>query len=306
MSPEQAAGKKVDRRSDIFSFGLLLYEMLSGQRAFSGDTPAATIEAIMRCQPFSLRAALPQVAPELDLIVMRCLDKEVSDRTQSIIDVKIALENILATRVAAGAMQSIAVLPFINMSADKENEYFADGLAEEIINVLAQNPDFKVIARTSSFSFRDKRIQIDEIAQKLGVEYVLEGGVRKTDSRIRVTVNLVKAVDGFQLWSQRFDSDIADIFTVQDEIGRAIARELKGTLSHQMSRSRSGGRTPNLEAYNAYLKGRYHLHRFTAADQRKAKDYFEEVIHLDPDYALGYSGLATYHAWGHSGPDNYS
>ena len=303
MSPEQAGGGDVDRRSDIFSFGLLLYEMLSGQRAFSGKTPPETIKGtILGGQARSLRTTIPQVPPELDRIVMRCLDQERSRRFQSMIDIKTALENLFATRAEEGKTPSIAVLPFVNLSAERDNDYFGDGLAEEIINSLTQTAGLKVIARTSSFMFRDKAVQMDEIARQLKVSHVLEGSVRKTGGRIRVTTHLVNAIDGYQLWSQRFDGEMADVFTVQEEIAIAITKELKGKLGGSpLGRSR-----PNLEAYSAFLKGRFHLHKFGAADQAKAKEYFQAAISLDPDYARAYSGLAMYYSWGPDAFDSQS
>ena len=297
MSPEQAWGRRVDARSDIFSFGLLLYEMFSGRRAFSGKTPEATMEAILYETPPPLRSLVPQAPPELESIVMRCLDKELARRFQSMIEVKLALDDLAARGIAGQPRPSIAVLPFANLSTDKENDYFADGLTEEIINLLAQTAELNVIARTSSFSFRDKNVPVEEIARKLKVGHVLEGSVRKTGSRIRVTAQLVKASDGFHLWSDRFDGELADIFTVQEEIARAITTALAGAFSRGVPPAHLRQR-PELDAYNAYLKGRYYLHQLTPDALAKAKEHFDSAIALDPNSAVAYSGLALYHTWG--------
>src|SRR5712691_7879766 len=216
MSPEQAQGLPIDARSDIFSFGSVLHEMLSGQRAFSEDTALATMAAIVRDEPRPLDAS-----PELQRIVARCLRKAPQDRFQTIAEVRAALERIPAK--PAGEHPSIAVLPFANMSADKENEYFSDGLAEEIINELAQLPGLKVTARTSAFAFRGKEQDIQKIAEALHVSSVLEGSVRKSGNRLRVTAPLINAADGYHLWSQRYDRELAEVFAMQDEIAAAIA-----------------------------------------------------------------------------------
>jgi eukaryotic-like serine/threonine-protein kinase len=194
MSPEQAQGHPVDARSDIFSFGLVLYSMVSGRRAFTGDTPFALMTAIVKEDPPPLDAP-----PALERIVRRCLAKRPSDRFQTVAEVRSALEQLSAKPEEEGP--SIAVLPFANMSGDKEQEYFSDGLAEEIINSLAQLPGLKVTARTSAFAFRGKEQDITKIAGELRVRTILEGSVRRAGNRIRVTAQLINAADGYHLWS---------------------------------------------------------------------------------------------------------
>ena len=235
MSPEQAQGRPVDARSDIFSLGLVLYEMLSGRRAFRGDSDIATIAAILYREPEPI-----PVAPPLQSIVTRCLRKSPTDRFQFITEVKDALQAATSGISSPGAAvsgaqpalptqnssvaraPSIAVLPFVNMGGDKENEYFSDGLAEEILNSLAQIPGLKVIARTSSFAFRGKEQDITVIAEALRVRTILEGSVRRAGSRVRVTAQLIDAEDGSHLWSQRYDRDLEDVFAVQEEIAEAM------------------------------------------------------------------------------------
>jgi serine/threonine-protein kinase len=270
MSPEQAQGKRLDARSDLFSFGAVLYEMVSGVRAFGGGSIADMLSAVLRGEP------RPLAAPSgLTAIVARCLRKSPGDRFASATELKTALQQAL--RADGPAVPSIVVLPFANMSRDPDDEYFGDGLAEEIINALAQVPGLKVIARTSAFAFKDQNIDIRRIAEALGVTTVLEGSVRRSGARIRVTAQLITAADGTHLWSHRYDREMADVFDVQDEIAQAIAAALQVKLD-----LRSAAHTPNLPAYEAFLRGRHHLFKFTPEGWRRAKECFEEATGLDP------------------------
>jgi serine/threonine-protein kinase len=276
MSPEQAEGKPLDARSDVFSFGAVLDEMLAGRRAFEGNTTAQVLTAVMRDDP------RPLAAPStLEPIVLRCLAKEPSRRFQTMADVKAALERASARRV--DGEPSIAVLPFANLSADKENEYFADGLAEEIINALAQVAGLKVIARTSAFAFKGRNEDVRRIAEILGVANVLEGSVRRAGDRIRVTAQLITAADGSHLWSERYDRSMSDVFAIQDEIAHAIA----GALRMRLAAKPAGlpQHTPNVPAYEAFLRARHHLFKFTPESWKRATASFEEAIALDPAYA---------------------
>jgi serine/threonine-protein kinase len=288
MSPEQAQGLTVDTRSDIFSFGLVLYEMLSGKRAFRGDTPLATLAAIAKDEPATL------AAPDaLERIVRRCLAKQAAQRFQTMAEVKAALAGVGHARPAE-QQPSLAVLPFANMSADKENEYFGDGLAEEIINVLANVSGIKVAARTSSFFFRGKDIEFAEIGRRLNVEHLLEGSVRRAGNRIRVTAQLIKAADGFHLWSERYDREMTDIFAIQDEITQAIAGALRIKLSTEAVTSPR--HVPNLRAYEAYINARNLW--FNGARPEllpRFKELLERAVELDPKFALAHSFLGMYH-----------
>src|SRR5689334_3467349 len=283
MSPEQAQAKPLDARSDIFSFGLVLYEMLSGQRAFSAETGIAVMAAIVRDEPKPLKAA-----PELDKIVARCLRKNPAERFQTMSEVRSVLEQV--SLKPADEQPSIAVLPFSNMSADKENEYFSDGLAEEILNALVRVPGLKVTARTSSFAFRGKEQDIRGIAEALGVKTILEGSVRRAGNRVRVTAQLINAADGYHLWSERYDRELTDVFAVQDEIAAAIAGALKLKLSGEAAPVHR--HTPKVEAYEAYLKGRYYLLKATPEGWARGKEYFEEAIALDPKFAEPHGNVA--------------
>src|SRR6202049_406399 len=222
MSPEQTKGEQTDARSDIFSFGVVLYEMLSGRRAFSKNSAIETMAAIVRDEPPPLDAT-----SSISAIVTRCLRKLPASRFQTMNEVRAALEQATATAATAAKTPSIAVLPFANMSADKENEYFSDGLAEEILNLLAKIPGLKVIARTSAFAFKGKEQDIRKIAETLNVGTILEGSVRRDGNRIRVTAQLIEAETGTHLWSERYDRDMTDVFAIQDEIAQAISEALK-------------------------------------------------------------------------------
>jgi eukaryotic-like serine/threonine-protein kinase len=293
MSPEQVQGQPADARSDIFSFGLGRYEMLSGRRAFSGDSNFAVMTAIVKEEPAPLQAS-----PSLEKIARRCLAKQPSGRYQTISEVKTALEQFMAekaTVTSAEQQPSIAVLPFVNMSGDKEQEYFSDGLAEEIINALAQIPGLLVIARTSAFAFKGKQEDITKIAETLRVSTILEGSVRKAGNRIRVTAQLIDASRGSHLWSQRYDREMTDVFAIQDEISQAIAEKLR--LGLAADRPLIKCHTGNVEAYNLYLKGRFHFLKFAPESVAKGRELFEQAIAVDPNYAPPWHGLAQYYHW---------
>ena len=284
MSPEQAEGRPLDARSDIFSFGAVMYEMLSGTRAFAGHTAAQVLSAVLRDDP----APLPQAPPAVDRLIRRCLSKSPGNRFQTIQEVKTSLEGV--STKPADLQPSIAVLPFANMSGDKEQEYFSDGLAEEIINALTHIPGLKVTARTSSFAFRGGRRQdITKIAAALRVTTVLEGSVRRAGNRIRVTAQLINAEDGYHLWSERFDRELADVFAIQDEIAHAIA----GSLQLKLVGPPAGrAHTPTLPAYDAVLRGRHHLFKLSPETWPRAKECFEHAIAVDPAYADAHAQLS--------------
>ena len=282
MSPEQAKGKPLDERSDIFTFGAVLYELLSGARPFGGGSVAEVLSAVMRDEPAPLASPL---AP----VVSKCLSKTPDQRYTTMAEVRTALERMTAK--AQDRQPSIAVLPFANMSADKEQEYFSDGLAEEIINLLAQTPGLKVIARTSAFAFRGKEQDVRTIAATLGVSTVLEGSMRRAGSRIRVTAQLITADDGAHLFSERYDREMADVFAMQDEIAAAITAALRVTLTVAPAAHRH---MPKLPAYDAYLKALYHQAKVTPESLEVAKRYLESSIELDPDFALPHAGLGLY------------
>jgi serine/threonine-protein kinase len=301
MSPEQARGEEVDHRTDIWSLGVVLYEMLTGTRPFGADRDMAVIHGILYEDfraPSSIRPELPR---ELDACVRKMLAKTPDDRYLSASEVAgdlFAIMNILGsgamTRVVAAedATPSVAVLPFANLSADPEQEYFCDGVAEEIINSLAHLDGMRVVARTSSFAFKGKNEDVREMGRQLGVETLLEGSVRRAGSRLRITTQLVNVADGCHLWSERFDREMEDVFAIQDEISLAVTDALKVRLLGD-DRARVVKRhTQSFDAYKAYMKGRYHWFIRSSHDIEKAIEYLEEAVAVDPDYALAYAGLA--------------
>ncbi|MBZ5677596.1 MAG: protein kinase [Acidobacteriia bacterium] len=280
MSPEQAEGKSLDARSDVFSFGAVLYELLSGRRAFD------SLAAVLRDEPRPLEAS-----SGLQKIVWRCLRKSPADRFTSMTELKTALDQIAAKPVTEH-QPSIAVLPFANMSGDKEQEYFSDGLAEEIINALVKVPGLKVIARTSAFAFKGQNTDIRKIAETLGVTTVLEGSVRRSGNRIRVTAQLITAADGSHLWSERYDREMSDVFAVQDEISAAISGALQVKLSP--AAAAKPRYTPKLPAYEALLKAKHFHWKVTVESMEQAKEFYEQAIALDPNYALAHALYADY------------
>jgi serine/threonine-protein kinase len=286
MSPEQVRGERLDQRSDVFSFGAVLYELLAGRRAFSGPSGAVAMSAILTDSPPPL--AVPDPIARL---VAQCLHKSASDRPPTMQAVRAALERIAAPTPDAPA--SIAVLPFTNMSRDPDDEYFSDGLAEEIINSLVHVPGLKVIARTSAFAFKGKNEDVRRIADALGANKILEGSVRRAGNRLRVTAQLIHAADGTHLWSERYDREMADVFAVQDEIAGAIAAALRLQLSPP--RAESPRRQPTLPAYEAFLKARFHRQRVTSISLAKCREYVEQAIALDPEFAQAHSEMGLYY-----------
>lgn len=322
MSPEQARGERVDARTDIFSLGVLLYEMIAGMAPFAGATASETVAAILRDEPPPLSAAPPSLAE----IISRCLAKERAQRYQTAADLLADLRQLqrriefaaeaerefgvapvgdlkvvqakplnadaATSGLVGGARNSIAVLPFANLSAEAENEYFCDGLAEELLNALAKIEGLKVAARTSAFSFKGKHAGVSQIGRDLGVRTVLEGSVRKSRNRIRITVQLVNAADGYQLWSERYDRELKDIFDVQDEITLAVVAALKVQLLGAERAAVLKRYTDNTEAYELYLKGRFLLNQVNAASVKKAIGYFIEATQKEPRHAPAYARLA--------------
>jgi serine/threonine protein kinase/tetratricopeptide (TPR) repeat protein len=292
MSPEQAQGKRLDERSDIFSFGAVLYELLSGHRAFTGSSTLDVLNAVVHTQPAQLTGPAPLTA-----IVMRCLRKAPAERFQSMTEIRAALNQVFTEPVAV--QPSIAVLPFANMSSSKDDEYFSDGLAEEILNVLAHIPELKVTARTSSFAFRGEKLDIRKIADTLGVRTILQGSVRHAGNRIRVATQLINAADGYHLWSERYDRELLDVFAIQDEIAAAIAGALQVKLAGKPAGK--APHQPNLPAYEAFLKGRHQYFKNTLDTVTRAREYFVQAIELDPEYAEPHAGLGLsyFFLWGY-------
>lgn len=287
MSPEQAEGKALDERTDIYSFGAVVHEMISGKAPFSGESVAQVLTAVLRDDPPALRTTLA-----VQQFVRKCLAKRRDERFQTVTELKAALKQAVVPRTER--QPSIVVLPFANTSGEKEQDYFSDGLTEEIINALAQIAELKVTARTSAFAFKGKNMKIAEIANELGVDHVLEGSVRKGGSRLRITAQLISAADGFHLWSDRYDREVTDVFAVQDELSASIAAILKSKLVKAPEVTR--GYTPKIGAYEAYLKALHYKWKHTSPESlEKSRQYYEEAAVLDPGFALPHAGLAEYY-----------
>ena len=343
MSPEQARGKVLDGRSDLFSFGIVLYEMVTAALPFEGNTTAETFELILTRPQTSASQINSNVPARLERIIVKALMKDPNQRYQSAAEMRedlqrllresttgqvslvremfARLSNLIARRtlpvvLAIGIMlvaliagfwflrkpkvagpqevtpatPAIAVLPFRNLSNDPSNEYFSDGLSEELLNVLSKIRGLRVAARSSSFQFKGKNEELRVIAGKLQVTSILEGSVRKSGTQVRISAQLVNASDGFQLWSETYDRELNDIFAVQDDIAHSVADALKVKLLGQESPS---SKTGNTEAYNAYLQGRYFFDRRSKEDLEKAAEYFEQAVRIDAAYAPAWVGLAS-------------
>ncbi|UCG51034.1 MAG: protein kinase [Candidatus Latescibacterota bacterium] len=305
MSPEQARGENVDHRTDVWSLGVVLYEMVSGLMPFRGTLDQAIVYAILHEDAMPLTGVVADVPPELEMIIGKALKKNLDDRYQSMAEMRkdlMSLKRELDARAsrADGAVAkrqvSIAVLPFANMSADPEQEYFCDGMAEDIINDLTSVEGLRVASRTSAFAFKGKHDDIREIGKKLRVQTLLEGSVRKAGNRLRITAQLINIEDGYHIWSQRWDRDLEDVFAIQDEISEAIVQVLKVKLTPKAKRAIHKAPTKDVEAYDLYLRGRELLRQGGRSSIKKAFEKFSRAIEKDPNYSLAYAGIADYYS----------
>jgi len=293
MSPEQLRGLAVDHRTDLFSLGVVLFEWATGRLPFGGKTGPEKIAGALKEEPMSAVDLNPRLPRSLDRILRHCLEKEPRYRMASARDLRDELETL---RPSAGegrtGIPSIAVLPFVDMSREKDQGYFCDGIAEEIINALCRVQGLRVASRTGSFQFKDTAADLREIGNRLRVESVLEGSVRKSDSRLRITVQLIEAARGFHLWSESYDREFRDVFAIQQEIAHSVVKALRVTLSPREKGALAEVPTREVQAYDYYLRGRSFYYRYGRHDIEFALQLFSRAIELDPGYALAHAGLA--------------
>lgn len=310
MAPEQIRGEPADARTDLFAFGIILYELSTGLRPFTGATAGDVHSSILRDAPVPAQTVRADLPRDLGRIIGRCLEKDPERRFQTAKDVRNELELVRRELEPGGAappgegVPSIAVLPFANRSRDEEDEYFADGLADELLTVLTKIRGLRVAARTSAFHFKGKDATIAEVGSALNVASVLEGSVRKAGNRVRIAVQLVKVSDGYHLWSATYDRTLEDIFAVQDDIAQSVVKELRTTLMGEEADSKASGearsevaaaakgRGESAEAHRLYLQGRYFLDRLTRKDLTKALRYLRRAVEVDTDHALAWAELA--------------
>jgi len=302
VSPEQAAGEtNIDGRSDQYSLACVLYEMLSGERPFTGATAQAVLAKRFTETVKPLRTIRGNVPEYVERAVTRAMSTDASGRFATAAIFAQALASGLTTptdtqtlpQPAVSAAKSVAVLPFANMSADPENEYFTDGMAEEIINALTKIQSLRVASRTSAFAFKGKNEDIGDIGRKLKVSTVLEGSVRKMGNRLRITAQLVNVADGYHLWSERYDREMEDVFAIQDDISQAIVKALRVILSEGEKKQIEKARAAvNVEAYDFYLRGRQYFHQLRRKSLEYARQMFNRAIEIDPEYARAYAGVA--------------
>jgi TolB-like protein/Flp pilus assembly protein TadD len=298
MSPEQARGEELDARTDIFSLGAVLYEMATGRQAFEGNTVAVIFQAILDRVPAAPQRVNGKVPAGLGQIILKALEKDRGARYQTAASLRGELERVHreleSGKTAAGAAEkSLAVLYFENLSGAKEDEYFRDGMTEDIITELSKVKGLRVFPRATVLPFRDKSLTAPDIGRQLGARHVLTGSVRRAGNRLRITAQLIDASGDYPVWAERYDREMQDVFEVQDEMARKIAEALRVTLSPQEERAIAHKPTESLQAYDYYLRGLNYARRLTSADLEFAIQMYEKAITFDPNFALARAALAN-------------
>jgi len=316
MSPEQTRGQLTDARTDLFSLGAVLYQMATGELPFQGDTDAVVYEAIMNRDPKPLEEVNPSMPEALGQILEKALEKDRQMRYQTATELKTDLLR-LRRKLDSGerraselsdskggaakpSEKSVAVLYFENLSGAKEDEYFRDGITEDIITELSKIEGLQINPRSMVLGFRDKPITSSQVGQQLRAAYVLEGSIRRAGERLRITTQLVDTATGYPVWSERYDREMKDVFEVQDEIARKIAEALRIKLSRQEQEALAAKPTDNLQAYDLYLRGRSYARRLTRQDLEFALQMLENAVTQDPKFALAYAAIANVCAYYHA------
>jgi serine/threonine protein kinase/tetratricopeptide (TPR) repeat protein len=312
MSPEQALGQRLDHRTDVFSLGVVIYEMLTGRLPFGGASTNEIIDNIVHNEPVAIARFNYSAPPELERIVRKCMEKEPSRRYQHTQELSTDLRNLIRdTDSGAGTdpvasrktrparrgrsrktIDSLAVLPLINASGDPDTEYLSDGITESIINSLSQLPKLRVMARSTVFRYKGRDVDGRQVGDELGVRAVLTGRVLQRPQQLIIKTELVDTADGSLLWGEQYNRKLEDIFTVEDEISREISEQLRLKVSGAQKKKLTKRYTENTEAYQHYLKGRFYWNKRTEESMKRGIEYFQQAIESDPGYALAYAGLA--------------